>query len=500
MKSLPTTNPPIEKGDTQTKVRPPGRVRELLLLLAALAFTALGIWLWSPWRVEPILRLRVAAGESSGARYEMASALKDHLSKHRIELELVPSQGSEDSLTLLDKGKIDLALVQGGLNLRDRKQVRQISALQIEPLHVLVKEEIEVAFQEKGLKGLQGKRVFAGSPSSGTHVLAVNLLDFLELGLDPSRDPNSVILVDEFRSYEDLFQASADAIPDAIFHVSMVPSPIADKLTGQRGYRLVSVPYARAFTRSGAIEARDLNRSLVSECTIPAYTYGVSPDVPDRDLLTLGSRMLLVAHRDLANTSIQRLLSAIFDPDLMRHTNLDLDSKVLELPAEYELHPGVAQYRNRNKALIASDIIDYMDNLLAILATVAGALFFLYQWYAEHRRSERESRFAEFMTRVIAIEQSALNTEVASKLDLGHLIRLQRELASLKGEAVRGFAAGEWHGTPMLNGLLALINDTREQITRLILHERENIEKSAASQQVDPDALWRAEASGWEEE
>jgi hypothetical protein len=33
----------------------------------------------------------------------------------------------------------------------------------------------------------------------------------------------------------------------------------------------------------------------------------------------------------------------------------------------------------------------------------------------------------------------------------------------------------------------------------LILHERENIEKSAAAQQVDPDTLWRAEAADWEE-
>jgi hypothetical protein len=130
---------------------------------------------------------------------------------------------------------------------------------------------------------------------------------------------------------------------------------------------------------------------------------------------------------------------------------------------------------------------------------VIGALFFLYQWYAEHQRGQRECRFAEFMTRVIAIEQSALNTEVSSKLDLGNLIRMQRELANLKAEAVRGFAAGEWHGTHMLNGLLALINDTREQLTRLILHERENIEKSAEAQQVDLDALWRAEATDWEE-
>ncbi|MFN9435284.1 MAG: TAXI family TRAP transporter solute-binding subunit [Planctomycetota bacterium] len=516
MKSHPTTKPPSDKGSTPVKTLVkmpyPSRWRELFLLLAALAFVGCGVWIWGPWRVEPILRFRMAAGELTGARYQMASAFADHLRKHSIELELIPSAGSEESLDWLNDRKIDLALVQGGLSLRDRTEVRQLSALHVEPLHVLVRGEFEATLKDRGLAGLKGKRVFLGSRSSGTHVLAVNLLEFAGLGTDPLRDPNSVIVADELRNFSDLLQASPEALPDAIFHVSIVPSPTADELIGQKGYRLVSIPFSRAFTRSRSLPidsagrqsddratVLDLDRSSVEECTIPAYTYGVFPDVPNRDLVTVGSRMLLVTHRKESNPSVQRLLSALFDPNLARQLGLDGDAKLLELPSEYELHPGVGQYRNRNKVLIASDMIDYTENLLAIAATVIGALFFLYQWYAEHERGQRECRFGEFMTRVIAIEQSALSTEVASKLDLANLIRLQRELANLKAEAVRGFAAGEWHGTHMLNGLLALINDTREQITRLILHERENIEKSAESQQVDLDALWQAEAKGWED-
>ncbi len=477
------------------KTSKPSRLREALLLLAALAFIGFGVWIWGPWRMDPVLRLRISAGKEASARFQMVSKLKEQLRKHRIELNVTPSEGSEQSLDWLNERKIDLALVQGGLKLGLRTHVTQLAALQMEPLHVLVKESLKDSIDEKDWNELRGKRVFIDSPSSGTHVLAENLLDFVGLEIDQALG---------FASLDDVLQASDDALPDAIFHVSMVPSPIVDKLVDKKGYRLVEVPYAKAFSASGSRELKEserdeLNRSLVSECTIPAYTYSVTQKVPDRDLRTLGSRMLLTAHTGESNESVQRLLKAIFDSDVSRNTGLDLDTKTFDLPTEYESHPGVEQYRNRNKALIASDVIDYMENLLAIVATVLGALFFLYQWYAEHRRSEREGRFAEFMTRVIAIEQSALNTEVSSKLDLGNLIRMQRELANLKAEAVRGFAAGEWHGTHMLNGLLALINDTREQLTRLILHERENIEKSAEAQQVDLDALWRAEATDWEE-
>lgn len=486
------------------KTSKPSRLREALLLLAALAFIGFGIWIWGPWRMDPVLRLRIAAGKEASARFQMVSKLKEQLRKHRIELDVTPSEGSEQSLDWLNDQKIDLALVQGGLKLGARTHVTQLAALQQEPLHVLVKASLKDSIDGKDWTELRGKRVFVDSPSSGTNVLAENLLDFVGLGIDQALHPNSVIVADGFANLDDVLLASDDALPDAIFHVSMVPSPFVDQLVDKKGYRLVEVPYAKAFSASGSRELKEserdeLNRSLISECTIPAYTYSVTQKVPDRDLRTIGSRMLLTAHAGESNESVQRLLRAIFDSEVARNTGLDLDAKTFDLPTEYESHPGVEQYRNRNKVLIASDVIDYMENLLAIVATVLGAMFFLYQWYAEHRRSEREGRFAEFMTRVIAIEQSALNTEVSSKLDLGNLIRMQRELANLKAEAVRGFAAGEWHGTHMLNGLLALINDTREQLTRLILHERENIEKSAEAQQVDLDALWRAEATDWEE-
>jgi hypothetical protein len=185
----------------------------------------------------------------------------------------------------------------------------------------------------------------------------------------------------------------------------------------------------------------------------------------------------------------------MFESDFGKVAVPDLDASMLELPNEYPVHPGVDLFRNRNKILVASDLIDYLEKVLAIAATLAGAGFFLFQGYSEHKRGQRESHFAVFMTRVIAIEQEALTNEVASKLDLADLIRLQRELAQLKSDAVQGFVAGEWQGTNMLNGLLALINDTREQITRLILHERENIEQNAAAKELDPNELWRAEAN-----
>ena len=83
-----------------------------------------------------------------------------------------------------------------------------------------------------------------------------------------------------------------------------------------------------------------------------------------------------------------------------------------------------------------------------------------------------------------------MQNELAAQLDLATLIRLQRELASLKSDAVSKFAAGELEGGGLIQGFLALVNDARNQLTRLILHQRENIEELAANQNHPADEIW----------
>ncbi len=91
---------------------------------------------------------------------------------------------------------------------------------------------------------------------------------------------------------------------------------------------------------------------------------------------------------------------------------------------------------------------------------------------------------------MIAIEDESMQNELASQLDLATLIRLQRELAALKSDAVSKFAAGELEGAGLIHGFLALVNDARNQLTRLILHQREIIEELAASQNHPVDEVW----------
>lgn len=109
-------------------------------------------------------------------------------------------------------------------------------------------------------------------------------------------------------------------------------------------------------------------------------------------------------------------------------------------------------------SLIAGDAIDYLEKVLAIAATIAGGTFFFVQWYMRSSRRRREASFAGYMERVIQIENESMQNELVAQLDLATLIRLQRELAVLKSNAVSKFAAVELEGEGLIHGFLALVN------------------------------------------
>jgi hypothetical protein len=208
--------------------------------------------------------------------------------------------------------------------------------------------------------------------------------------------------------------------------------------------------------------------------------------------------MLLVAHEKVEQAAVQRLLDALYDSSFAQAERPPLEPSLLDLPPEFPLHIGAQAYRQRNKPIIAGDAVDYAEKVLAIAATVAGGVFFLLQWSWRRVRQRRKASLAAYIERVLLIEQELLENEVAARLDLSELIRLQEELAKIKSQAVSKFANGELEGEALIQGLLSLVNDTRNQLTRLILHQRENIEEQSTIEHRSSDELWKQQAQARE--
>ena len=100
--------------------------------------------------------------------------------------------------------------------------------------------------------------------------------------------------------------------------------------------------------------------------------------------------------------------------------------------------------------------------------------------------------FEAYMQRVTSIEQRALEFELSATLDLKQLLALQVELSGLKNEALRRFTIGEIEGEELISGFITQVNDARGYLTRLILHERDNIEHKAETEHaLDRGSLGR---------
>ena len=115
-----------------------------------------------------------------------------------------------------------------------------MAVLHIEPLHLLVKAEIYRAVANN-LAGLRGKVVNVGERGSGTYLLATEVMAFsgLRAGIDYTATTHTYA---ELERETDLAR-----LPDAVFSVSTLPSPIARHLVSEHHFRLISLPFRDAF-------------------------------------------------------------------------------------------------------------------------------------------------------------------------------------------------------------------------------------------------------------
>jgi TRAP-type uncharacterized transport system substrate-binding protein len=476
------------------------RIRDALLAILGVAALCLAAFFAVHQPQERSIRLRMTAGQEAGTRHRIAQALRREAARRSLVIELYEVTGSEEALQAVESGRIDAAFVQGGLEMVEHQGLRQVAALHLEPLHLLVKEEIHHAVT-RNLSGLRGKAVNLGERGSGTYLLATELmaLSGLRAGMDYSETTHS---------YADLErEIERSCLPDAVFTVSTLPSPIARHLVTRHRYRLTALPFREAFAL-GALDqdyapqepagakATRIDRRHVYDALIPAFAYEIEPGVPPEAIHTLGTRLLLVARKDMAAITVRRLLEVIFNSPFAQVLQPPLDAKQLETPPELPWHDGTTEYMRRNAPLIAGDVIDMVEKEVSILGVLAAGVFCLSQWMRRQFRRRRERSFEAYILQVAQVERQAIALARAPALDLPSLLQLQEDLTRIKAEALERFASGELGGEELMSGFLVHASDARDFLMRLILHERDNLEDYARAQRRPAEALWTEAVGG----
>src|SRR3990170_2619334 len=112
------------------------KVWGLLALVVLLGFVVTYQYVGAP----PPKVVRIATGAQNGAYYGFSQEYARLLANDGISLEVVATAGSVENLELLKKGKVSLALIQGGSAAKDDKErLHSLGSLFLEPVWIFTR-------------------------------------------------------------------------------------------------------------------------------------------------------------------------------------------------------------------------------------------------------------------------------------------------------------------------------------------------------------------------
>jgi TRAP transporter TAXI family solute receptor len=264
--------------------------RRILWVAAVVLFVGmLGLSVWllgSP----PPRRIKLATGDPKGSFAALGDKYKDHLKRMGLNVDLVKSSGSIDSLHLLQSGQADVAFVQAGVaeavGLTDG--LCTLAAIDSQPLWIFARSEVPVA----SLRDLKRRRVIVGPPDSGTDALSRRLLE--EFGVTKENTDFLNLSMDESR------KALVEGTADAAFFVCSHTAAVVQELLPEKQVRLVSLDSQAALSR---------HFRYLRSVDLPKGAIDLARNWPSENISLLAPMTLLLARENLHPQVVEQLLA-----------------------------------------------------------------------------------------------------------------------------------------------------------------------------------------------
>jgi TRAP-type uncharacterized transport system substrate-binding protein len=408
----------------------------LLALAAAAGF-------WYVRNKTRTLHLSLGAGVELKYRKGLTDILCDEATQRDLDVKVQWAARSVEAIERVDRHELDAAVIPAGLAVPG-ENVRQVTLLDCEAVHLFVRPEI----YGQGLAGLRGKRIHLGAADTGARIITGEILQFL--GMRPGED-----YVDDSHAYDQLARLTPAAMPDAIFSLSPLPSPMGDRLAGQFGYRLLELPLG---------ESLALRRAFCEDTCIPPCTYGGCPAVPDHSLHTVGIRAMLIAHRSVSPASIERLLEVLYESDWCQRAGIrPLSPSLLQRSGEYPAHAGTFAYLHRNDPWLAQRLFADVQTLSGSTLSVISAVLLTWQWL---RR--RQIDVSDCFTECHQLDLGAQRAAAQGAFDETELCSCMTELARLKALILERQQEGLLARDKQLAELAARIEGLQESLPNLV--------------------------------
>ncbi len=380
-----------------------------LIVVGAFAVTLLVM------RPAPPSELVMSTGTPDGSYHAYAMKYRDILARDGVTLRLWPSGGAVENLRRLadPSAHVDVALVQGGI-------VSAAPAGSMEGLVSLgsVYNEVLWVFYRGDrildrLPPFNGKMIAVGAENSGTAALAMMLLEATGI----AKPPTTVMKLGGRAAANLLLSGGIDVA----FFVAAPGAPVIQELLRAKHIHLLSFGRADAYTRL---------HFYLSKFTLPQGVFDLASNIPEREVVLVGTTANLVVKDDLHPALAYLLLRAATEV----HSRPTLFSGLREFPApndtELPLSPEAARFYKSGPPLLqrylpywAANLVDRVLVLLIpalVVLIPAGRLLpqlyrwrvrsRIYRWYArlkeielelaEHRSSEELQRVLERLDQI----------------------------------------------------------------------------------------------------
>jgi TRAP transporter TAXI family solute receptor len=290
----------------------------------------------------------LGTGSVSGIYYPLGGAIAKLVNrKHEqygFRVVVEATDGSIQNLNGVLDGTYELGIVQADIEYRALHgegewfiqgpcdDLRAVCSLHREMVTLLATEVSGVS----ALKDLKGKRVSIGSPGSGQHANALDILS--AAGLDPEAD----IVPIEVRAEEGVGLLRRGEI-DALFYTVGHPNELVEDATSGQPVRFVSIP--------GAVFGDD--RPYFVPATIPIHLYPLARNTTDVD--TIGLSATLLTSQSVDERYIYAITMNLFENlDEFRSlhpafASVTAASMVTGFSAQ--IHPGALRYYRQSGAL-----------------------------------------------------------------------------------------------------------------------------------------------------
>jgi TRAP-type uncharacterized transport system substrate-binding protein len=278
-------NQTTPKRPARVSLRSPFVLPAVALFACLIAFAVL-LAVLSP---APPRTVKMATGAPGSAYAEFGERYREHLGRHGVTLQLVPTNGAVDNVRMLGEASsgVSVAFVQGGLaEAAQTPELVSLGTLFYEPVWFF--SRVDVSRASASL--LKGRRVSIGPKGSGTHKLASELIT--AVGLDLSR--TEMLDLSAQNSGAALLHGEIDmAVMVAPWEYAVVHELLAAE-------RIKAISFARA-------DAHIALRPYLNKLIVPQGVADLARNRPPADLVLVAPKCSLVVRNDL-HPAIQYLL------------------------------------------------------------------------------------------------------------------------------------------------------------------------------------------------